>query len=193
MNDPKIRSKLHADLLAKYHEDPNSKVIDELRLSPARAQIDVAVLNGAFHGYEIKSAVDSLARLESQIKGYSKVFDYLSIVTEENHLSKIRDLIPEWMGIIFVSENGFNVLRESKRNSEINGFYLAQLLWKDELVELARKNNIPIKPSATKWKISEIISDIITPDKLSNQVRSILKERKNWKIQINPESQICGE
>ena len=61
--DLDIRSALHAKRLRRLKAKPDTLVIDELGLAHASSRIDVAVINGCIHGYEIKSAKDTLDRL----------------------------------------------------------------------------------------------------------------------------------
>ena len=46
-------------------------IIDELGLAHAQSRIDLAVFNGHLHGYEIKSAGDTLERLPRQLSFYT--------------------------------------------------------------------------------------------------------------------------
>lgn len=65
--DIEIRSALHRKKLRQLHERADTLVIDELGLAHAKARVDVAVINGCLHGYEIKSAQDTLDRLAGQL------------------------------------------------------------------------------------------------------------------------------
>ena len=57
------------------------------------------VVNGSLKGFEIKSDRDTLKRLGRQSEIYSKVFDTITLVTSECHLTPALDLIPAWWGI----------------------------------------------------------------------------------------------
>jgi len=46
---------------------PDTLVIDELGLVQAKSRIDVAVINGYIHVYKIKSARQTLSRLDKQL------------------------------------------------------------------------------------------------------------------------------
>jgi len=59
------------------------------------ARIDLAVVNGKLHGYEIKSDADTLKRLPAQAEVYSAVFDLVTIVVGEHHLDTVRAIVPE--------------------------------------------------------------------------------------------------
>lgn len=186
MRDFDIRILLKKTELSPYFNDGNSKVVEELNLWATGARIDLAVINGHFHGYEIKSAIDTLQRLPNQIEAYSKVFDYLSVVTENNHYGKVYDLLPKWVGLYVCSEkdNERNIteIRKPALNKITNGFFVAKLLWREELIELLREEKIPFRMKDRNWILCKTLSENIEVFKLSEKVRIKLKERPNWKI-----------
>jgi len=90
MKDIDIRRELHKNYLSIVTKnDTNSLIINELGLFQGQHKIDVAVINGSLHGYEIKSEQDNLKRLPAQMDAYNKVFDYIHIIANEKH--KKRD------------------------------------------------------------------------------------------------------
>ncbi|GHE52230.1 sce7726 family protein [Roseivirga thermotolerans] len=181
MRDPEIRKVLRNSILKDYLSDPNSKVVEELRLNPASAQIDIAVLNGSIHAFEIKSASDTLNRLPSQLEAYSKVCDYISIVTEVKYVKKIMAMVPDWIGVTQCDDTGCQIMRKPQRNSLIQGFYLAQLLRIDEIKQLLVANGVVFNHGRRKWYLSELLANSLAVQDLSNQVRLTMKSREGWK------------
>lgn len=188
MKDPCIRKLLKDTELLHFFEDANSKVVDELSLPVAKARIDIAVINGSLHGYEIKSASDTLKRLPAQIEAYTKVFDYLSIVTEKKYLEKILDFIPPWIGIIVCHEKkGMPIIkqvRKPKQNKEKDGFFIAKLLWREELVDSLKQYQIPFRKKDRNWLLCEALSSNLDINTLSFLVRDKLKKRIEWKTHL---------
>ncbi|OYD41175.1 sce7726 family protein [Sphingobacterium cellulitidis] len=188
MKDPEIRQVFKNIELKKYLNDSNCKVIDELDLSVAKARIDIAVLNGSMYGYEIKSASDTLNRLQSQVDAYSKIFDYLSIITEEKYIKKIQSTIPNWIGIYLCEEESnkctIKRIRAPKKNKLKEGFYLAKLLWREELIDCLNIYNIPFNKKDRNWILCEIISNNLNIDTLSDYVRESIKLRSKWRYEI---------
>ena len=185
MKDPCIRQLLRETQLSHYIGDAQCKVVDELSLPVAGARIDMAVINGSLHGYEIKSASDTLQRLPSQIEAYSKVFDYLSVVTEGKYYLKLKKTIPTWVGLIVCDDkNGVRTVKEvrkPKRNKNIKGFFIAKLLWKEELIECLLEHQIPFKKKDRTWILCEILESNLDIETLSMSVRDKLKSRIDWK------------
>ena len=73
--------------------------MDEFAILEGSGRIDVAVVNSKLHGYEIKSAVDTLERLPSQQESYSKVFDRITLVADERHIPEAVKILPPWWGL----------------------------------------------------------------------------------------------
>lgn len=182
MKDPIIREYLRKSALAEYLIDPNSKVVEELKLPVAKARIDIAVINGHMHGYEIKSASDTLLRLPAQIEAYEKVFDFLSVVTEYKHADKLASILPHWVNLLICHSDGsLETLKEGRFNHNKNGFYIAKLLWRDEIINILKDYNIPYHSKDRNWILCEHLSENIDTEELSQIVREKLKIRQSWK------------
>ena len=132
MNDGSIREALHARLLEEHAGDPETVILHELGIEQGSARIDVAVVNGALTGYEIKSARDTLQRLPAQITAYSLVFDQVTLVLADRHAVAVDDLIPSWWGVVVAAEAGAQVSLSDERSAGSNPgpdpYSLAQLL-----------------------------------------------------------------
>ena len=74
-----VRSLLH-------DEADDGRVFEEVGLLQGEARPDFLLVNGSLHGYEIKSDLDTLRRLDNQIRVYSKVLDLVTIVATPRHL-----------------------------------------------------------------------------------------------------------
>lgn len=172
-------------------------VVHELDICSGASRIDIAVVNGQLHGYEIKSEHDSLMRLASQIEDYNNVFDTLTIVVTKNHLEKVKKIIPSWWGILCVtgspSELYVKEKRVAKTNKNIDGFRMAQLLWKEELyMVIAERVGITggLK-SKNKRQLARLLADNLMVSDIEDAVRAVLKTRTNWKAElIEPQ---CGD
>jgi hypothetical protein len=185
MRDPHIRQLLRRTELSKYLNDSHSKVIEEMKIPAANARIDMAVINGHFHGYEIKSACDTLARLPNQLVAYSYIFDYLTVVTENKFHKKILNILPEWVGLSVCTdskEHEIEVIKAGELNLHKRGFYIAKLLWNEELVQILTELKIPFRKKDRNWLLCETLSQHIDLESLSLIVRDTLKKRTDWKI-----------
>lgn len=188
MKDPCIRQLLKQTELQHFLNDADSKVVDELSLPVAKARIDIAVINGALHGYEIKSASDTLQRLPSQIEAYAKVFDYISVVTELKYHTRIAELLPRWVGIIVCNEKAGHkttkIVRKPKPNKNKQAFFIAKLLWREELIEVLEEYQLPFRKKDRNWILCEVLSANLNLQLLSCVVREKLKKRTAWKTTV---------
>ncbi|WP_283807951.1 DUF2130 domain-containing protein [Bradyrhizobium macuxiense] len=58
--DRDVRQALHRKVLKERHGDADTLVLDELGLRHGTCRVDIAVVNGYLHDYEIKSDADTL-------------------------------------------------------------------------------------------------------------------------------------
>ena len=50
------------------------------------------VADGKLYAFEIKAYNDDLRRIENQLANYRKIFDFIYVITTENHLANIRNI-----------------------------------------------------------------------------------------------------
>ncbi|MGA1824150.1 MAG: sce7726 family protein [bacterium] len=187
MNDQQIRISFHHKCLSNRHKDSATLVIDELGLQHGKCRADIAVLNGHFIGYEIKSDTDSLRRLNNQITIYNSVFDRLFAVVAPCHLNEAMTLLPDWWGVILVSEGKrgaiyFKTARHSKQNRYVDDYAVAQLLWRDEAQEIL--TNLGIRGKVLREKRANLythISKKLDSSELRKTVKKYLMNRANWR------------
>lgn len=192
MRDIDIRRALRRDVDSLHGDDPDTIVVEELGLCQGLARVDVAVINGTVHGYEIKSERDTLARLPGQSDTYNRIFDFITIVTAATHTYKISKAVPKWWGISVAVSKGNTVKIERKRaarlNKHVDPLSLAQLLWRDEaleeLVALGLAEGVRSKPRRELWKR---LATSIPVGQLGAIVRRRLKQRSpRWRLHEPP-------
>jgi hypothetical protein len=108
------------------------------------SRIDLAVVNGALHGFEIKSDSDSVDRLHAQITEYGRVFDFMTLVCGRRLLAQARSLVPKWWGLQLADfDTGVVIikdLRSPKKNPTRDRYAVARMLWKTEALKALRKH-----------------------------------------------------
>ncbi|MFO8089651.1 MAG: sce7726 family protein [Desulfatiglandaceae bacterium] len=187
MNDEKIRLQFHRKRLRRQHEDSETVVVDELGLKHGRCRADIAVINGHFVGYEIKSDKDSLRRLPEQINVYSAVFDRASVIVGEKHACAVKSLIPGWWGLILTTQGPrggvtFTVERKASLNRSVDPFSVAQLLWRDEVAGVLEMLGAEKKTLRAPRKVLyHCLASEIDISELRRQVRMCLKARTGWR------------
>ncbi len=189
MRDSDVRKALHSRVLRDHHNDPNTLVLNELGIRHGVCRVDVAVVNGSLHGYELKSNMDTLERLPAQIHTYSKVLDKATLVVGERHAARALPLLPEWWGvkIAVLGKRGgitFETSRLAIQNAEIEPLALAELLWRSEVIQLlATKGFQGAALRQARSHLYRLLVEASALDELRDSVRACLKTRENWRGQ----------
>ena len=186
--DRDIREILHRDFYQrKDFIKTSTVVVDEMDICAGRSRIDIAVINGKMHGYEIKSKQDNLERLPRQVEDYNKIFDTMTLVVFENHLDKVYELIPSWWTVKRVKEKKSKIvittIRKGKINKNIDVDSLILLLWRDEMIN-ALMTYTDIRKgykSKTRQQLGALLTANISHDQIPLIVREKLKVRESWK------------
>jgi len=192
-NDKVIRLALWEVLEKKHAKDKELRIIDELGVQHGSVRIDIAVINGIMHGYEIKSDRDTLARLPAQIEAYNAIFDQVTIVVGTKHFIDASKMIPDWWGIetAHIDEDEsvfFNQIRKPAENPGQNNIAIARLLWRqealDKLENLGKAEGVRSKPREVVYE--RLVSSIeLKP--LKQYVRSVLhSSRQDWRSVVQP-------
>ena len=192
MRDIDVRNALKREVLKQHEHDTDTLVLHELGLRHGAARVDVAVVNGSLHGYEIKSDSDTLDRLPMQIATYGLVLDKATLVVGERHAENAIALLPTWWGIKIAKEGprGGISLREEKRvrmNPSVDPIAVAELLWRSEVTDILRELGFIEKelrkPRAHLYRELASSMDV---NELRDKTRSVLKRRANWRCQPQP-------
>ena len=199
--DKIIRIALRANLekeLEKYRLEKKlpAEIFEELGVRHGKARIDIAVVNGIMHGYEIKSDRDTLQRLPEQMGVYNSVFDQITLVVGKSHLYDAINLVPDWWGIVLTKFNAdgrivFHSIREAKDNKDTQvPVSIARMLWRAEALKILEERNeaagIRSKTREVIYKkLVEVLEDDIST--LKGYVRNaLLISRGDWRSAAQP-------
>lgn len=204
ITDPKIRALLKSTYnVTKYKGKPlpQLRLVDELAIPKRICLADIVAIpvsknaSDGLHGFEIKSEVDSLTRLESQVHYYSQVFKRCTLVVTEKHEEKAVAMIPDWWGVILALPKGVDAysepldaivlleIREAKTNPlPLSPYGLTQLLWRTELVQLVKSREVEVLKTGSKRVLRTAISKQLPIEELERTVITCLAERVEWKI-----------
>ena len=182
LGETAIRSALRSRLLLEHADEVNTFVIEELGLCRGQVRVDLAVVNGLLHGYEIKSDRDNLRRLDVQVELYSKVLDQATLVVGDRYLAKALNVVPSWWGVLYAhaTDKGlqFKTVRRAGENPQKDARSLVELLWLDDAIALLEEHNaargIRSKPRRIVW---DRICDHLGIDEIAAAVRDRLKAR----------------
>ncbi len=182
MRDADIRRVLLGQIRAQHRGHPETAIVEELGLRQGTVRIDLAVINGMIHGFEIKSAADTLRRLPTQASVYGQVLDRVTIVLAEHHRADAVAAVPGWWSVWVASNQaagiGLECWRDGAQNPCIEKRALAELLWRDDAVALlcsrGLERHAQRRPRSFCW---DLIADQFTAVEIAAFVRSRIRER----------------
>src|SRR6266849_4305930 len=138
MRDSNVRRAVKASLGAEYAHDADTRMVEEMGVWSGSVRIDIAIINGALTGYELKSDSDTLERLPRQLALYGRVFDYLHLIVGKRHVEKAQKILPDWWGIKIAAqgERGIELIdhHEPSPNPSPDPYLIAELLSKEEAI-----------------------------------------------------------
>jgi hypothetical protein len=185
--DSDVRSALRSKRFRRQKLRPGTLVIDELGLAHARSRVDVAVISGCIHGYEIKSAQDSLDRLGGQIDIYRRALQKVTIVAAQRHVPKVMASVPDWCGVIEVVQGprgGIQLqpIRSARMNPDIDPVMLAHLLWRREVLELlSRVGYAPKQLRRPRKQLYEMLCGAMTLREITAAIHEFMARRQTWR------------
>lgn len=186
MRDSDVRSAVLEELAAAHADDARTVIVEEMGIWNGSVRVDIAVINGEMHGFELKSARDTLGRLGQQSELYNMVFDRVTLVMAESHVEKALPLIECWWGVIVATMTASGKCRISEErpamaNPSVDPLQLARLLWNDERRALLAKHDLlkgfKSKPSE---HLSRRLAESLPLSTLAHEVRETLKRRPGW-------------
>ncbi len=190
MRDLDIRLALRPVLQEQHRDEPGTLILEEMGLCQGATRVDVAVINGAINGFEIKSDKDSLERLPRQVEIYSRTLDYVTLVVGRRHLGAIYEFVPPWWGIVAVTAGldglELHAVRDGSRNPGVDAHAVAQLLWRNEALEILEDaglaRGLRSKPRAALWSA---LAEGLEIEELATRVRETLKARSGWQAVVS--------
>lgn len=166
----------------KFNADHNTRIQEELRIERGNSRIDVAVIDKALVGYEIKSDADTFIRFPNQIHAYNRVFDRIHLVCGSIHLEKAKLTIPSWWGLsVALRDHENNVylslVRNAEANSKQDSFSLASLLWKDEALAMLKVYSSELPKQSSSHLLWEHIATSLPLETIRLEVVNSLLNR----------------
>lgn len=192
MRDIDIRCALREEMARMHNGEPDTLIVEELGLCQGVARVDLAVVNGTVHGYEIKSERDTLARLPSQTGVYNRTLEFVTVVAAKSHTASARLLIPQWWGIWEATKRSskveLRIVRKARRNPRLDSYAIAQLLWRSEALQALSERGLSCGMlSKSRRQLWECLASSVTIAELGSIVREQLKRRgESWRVLVRP-------
>lgn len=133
--------------------DSSGSIGYEVMYGSSRRVADmIFISHGHSYAIEIKSEFDTTARLEGQLQEYQTLFDYILVFTAPNHLGTIKAILPEYVGLYCINENGIQKRQREKINCHVQ---------KSEMLisipSAAVKNHFSVKGKLSSDEIRSVV------------------------------------
>lgn len=139
-NEYFYKNTIFNELLIKKHDLYSTAALSELPIANSKA--DFVMINGKGIVYEIKTDLDSLARLDNQIADYYKVFSYVYVVVGKKQMNKVREHLEySNVGIYEMSKNQRLICRKKAlcERTKLSYEAMFQVLRKNEFEDVLLK------------------------------------------------------
>jgi len=142
---------------------------------------DVVLANGHTFAFEIKSEVDNLNRLDSQIRAFQEYFDYVYVVywRDKFHIKDFKNLDNK-VGLIecfnYNSEIKFKIIKKAYVNN-LKKENLIEFLWSSELRYLVENYLFLTFKKLDKEKMRNLISSHFKKREILKIYRFFIKHR----------------
>lgn len=165
--------------LIKELGEANAKIFSEFRLGKAVA--DLVMFNGVSKVFEIKTALDSVLRLDNQIEQYNDIFNEIYLIVPD---AKIEQYLKyeNHIGIISFSNERvkrFELVRNPIRNMNIKPNSLMNVLHTKEYKNIVQCyfNELPPMNSFNQFKVCSDLIGQIPSEELNKLFIHELKNR----------------
>ena len=167
-------------LLLGVHSINTTTALTEVPIAKSKA--DFVLINGKAVVYEIKTELDNLERLSSQIDDYYKAFDHVAVVTFEKNLLQLQevlDSIDKPVGIYVLRKNGkLGTIHKPQRYIEdLNKEIIFKLLRKYEYENIIT-NYYGYLPEVSQFKYYTACKQLFLEIPLEESYLYVLKNLK---------------
>lgn len=184
MNEHDIRNFLISYLTLKF-ESEQPKFLKEVFLNNFECRADLIMLGKNLHGFEIKSEIDTLKRLNLQIPHYEFSFEKVTIVCAPKHATKALTLIPDSFGLWEISDNKIKIIRNAKKK-ELSKAQLLRHLPVQELKNLLA--NEGVKKTGNRAELTIRCIEFLHKSYIRNHVSKYLTQKTKEKFEKNRSS-----
>lgn len=137
-----------------------------------------------FYGFEIKSEQDNTDRLYKQLNSYITFFNFVYVITYENHLSEVLSIIDshkqfDKVGVIVVNkELQFKEIRRARKYQQVYFMFISNLDL-EELRLLAVGHNIDL--SGNKKQLLGALRRYVPIEEVFKGIQNKIRKYRTWK------------
>ncbi len=181
-SDYVYRSAIANKIFLGRHSPTTTVLLPELRVW--RSKADLVMLNGTSVAYEIKTGLDNLDRLDSQLSDYARMFDRIYVVTDEDHVDQVRSCAPDFVGVMVLTRVfTLRMLRGAASNADrVHVPTIVDALRRGEVVRLTKAlcGHVPEATSVGMLAACRSALEGQTPRAVHDVMVSVLKARRTF-------------
>lgn len=138
------------------------------------------MINGKGIVYEIKTELDNLDRIETQIQDYYKAFTEVIVVSYKDNIDKIIARVPQNVGIMELTKR--QALRTVRKagvvNSYLDYYTIFKILRKKEFEQILENNKIEL-PKVTEFEYYKECYSLIKKIEIHKLQKEMLAQLKS--------------
>ena len=137
-----------------------------------------------FYGFEIKSEQDNMDRLYKQLNSYITFFNFVYVITYENHLSEVLEIIDahkqfDKVGIMVVNKKlQFKEIRRARKYQQVYFMFINNLDL-EELRILAAEHNMEL--SGNKQQLLGSLRRYVPLEDVFKGIQNKIRKYRTWK------------
>lgn len=164
-------------LLFAKHDYKKTVALTELPIDKSKA--DFVMINGKGVVYEIKTELDNLDRIESQIQDYYKAFKEVIVVTYEDNIEKVIYSVPQTVGIVSLTKRqALKTVRDAEIVDEFLEYStIFKILRKKEYEKILLDNELKL-PDVNQFAYYKECSNLIKKIEINKLQKEMLEQLK---------------
>ncbi len=183
MREADIKAELINYLRRDHRLTSKSTLVSELAIGHQKNRVDLSLIDKSIHHFEIKSAYDSLERLDSQIESYLLTADFVSLAVSSKLFNAAISRVPKSVGLLevvsFDAKERIRVVRPPVKNIRIDKLALLQIMPVDEIC-----SRFSLDKSSVRRKHIERLFKDIDIEIVKDELQDFLRERYNGRTRV---------
>lgn len=137
-----------------------------------------------FYGFEIKSEQDNIDRLYKQLNSYITFFNFVYVITYENHLAEVLEIIDshkqfDKVGVMVVDKKlNFKEIRRARKYEQVYFMFISNLDL-EELRLIAAGRNLDL--SGNKKQLLGLLRRYVPLEEVFKGIQNKIRKYRNWK------------
>ena len=170
----------------KFFEQDDMEFCNEYGINSTNV-VDLAGFDfnkNIFYGFEIKSEQDNTDRLYKQLNSYITFFNFVYVITYENHLSEVLEIVDshkqfDKVGVMVVNkELQFKEIRRARKYQQVYFMFISNLDL-EELRLLAVGHNVDL--SGNKKQLLGALRRYVPLEEVFKGIQNKIRKYRTWK------------